>query len=104
MTIARRLALLAAVPILVLIALGGFLLYELNQIEKKSRLVAELQVESLAALGNISRNLAEGRVNLRNCLLAGEKEGQVELAKAFRDNSAELNRLLDRYGDALISD
>ena len=57
MTIARRLIILVAVPLLVLAELGVFNRLELAAIETRSRFVAETQVGSLAALGNISREL-----------------------------------------------
>ena len=48
MTIARRLALLPAVPILVLSALSGFIAYQLSGIHRQSRFISEMQIESLA--------------------------------------------------------
>jgi EAL domain-containing protein (putative c-di-GMP-specific phosphodiesterase class I) len=52
---------LLAVPLLALIGLGVFSRLQLSTIEAQSRFVAELQIPSLAALGNISRTLAELR-------------------------------------------
>src|SRR5262252_2462029 len=101
MTIAKRLALLVALPIAVLLALGGYIAYQLRAIEQKNRFVSEMQIESLAALGNISSQLTDMRVNIRNYLLA---EGEVEAAQPSADlrlHSEEMTRLLDRYGDAL---
>ena len=80
MTIAKRLVLLLAVPLLVLAGLGVFTWSQLTTIETRSRFVAELQVPSLAALGNISRAFAELRVHLRNHVLAtseAERETRV---------------------------
>ena len=54
-TIAKRLVLLLAVPLLALAGLGVFSRLQLANIETRSRFVAELQVPSLATLGNISR-------------------------------------------------
>ena len=56
MTIARRLIILAAVPLVVLLGLGFFTWNQLARVETRTRYAAELQVQSLAALGNISRN------------------------------------------------
>jgi PAS domain S-box-containing protein len=104
MTIAKRLALLLALPIVVLMALSGFFLYELTGIQKKSRFVSELQIESLAVLGNISSQLDNSRVELRNCLLAEDPSTTASAAKAFDEHAAELTKLLAHYGDSLISD
>jgi len=104
MTIAKRLALLLALPIVMLIALGGYLFTQMNGIEKKNRFVSEMQIESLAELGNISSQNTEMRVSLRNYLLT---EGETEAAEAtagLREHSQEMERLLDHYGDSLISD
>jgi signal transduction histidine kinase/DNA-binding response OmpR family regulator/HPt (histidine-containing phosphotransfer) domain-containing protein/CHASE3 domain sensor protein len=104
MTIARRLVLLLAIPILVLISLGGFIAYQLSGIEKQSRFVAELQIESLAAVGNISRKVTDMRVNLRNHLLAASAPERTKAAATVRTDRDELPRLLAAYGDKLISD
>jgi signal transduction histidine kinase/CheY-like chemotaxis protein/HPt (histidine-containing phosphotransfer) domain-containing protein/CHASE3 domain sensor protein len=104
MTIAKRLALLLAVPILVLVGLGIFVVYELNVIERKSRFVGESQVESLAALGNISSRVTEMRVGIRNELLDEPAAEKSMNAEDLRKNAAELRRLVGQYGDTLITD
>jgi len=104
MTTAKRLALLLALPIVVLLALSGFFVYELVGIQKKSRFVSELQIESLGALGNISSQLGNARVELRNSLLAEDPATTAEKATAFEKHVAEIANLLARYGDNLISD
>ena len=70
MTIAKRLVLLLAVPLLALVGLGVFTRLQLTTIETRSRFVADMQVPSLAALGNISRIFAEMRIHVRNHVLA----------------------------------
>src|SRR4051794_27135303 len=104
MTIAKRLALLLALPIVVLIALGGLVLYQLSGIQKKSRFVSEIQIESLAALGNISRELTETRVNLRDCVIAEQAADERAAATAVFKHGSEMANLVARYGDSLISD
>jgi PAS domain S-box-containing protein len=104
MTIAKRLALLVALPIVVLLALGGYIFYQLRAIEQKNRFVSEMQIESLAALGSISSQLTELRVTARNYLLTEGEMEAAEPAAALREHSQEMERLLDRYGDSLISD
>ena len=104
MTIAKRLVLLLAVPLLALVALGAFTRWQLTTIETRSRFVAELQVPSLATLGNISRTLAELRVQLRNHVLATSEAERVSVRSTFERDGAELGRLLDHYERSLISD
>jgi len=50
MTIAKRLMILLAVPLLILVALGFFVRTQLARIEVQSRFLAETQIGSLAVL------------------------------------------------------
>ena len=104
MTIARRLIILAALPLVVLLGLGFFSWNQLAKVETRTRYAAELQVQSLAALGNISRTLAEMRVNVRSYLLARDSGERVNAKAALDESKAALARLLQNYGDELISD
>ena len=104
MTIAKRLVLLLAVPLLVLAGLAVFTRSQLATIETRSRFVAELQVPSLAALGNISRAFAELRVHLRNHVLATSEAERTQIRSAFERDEAALGHLLDEYERRLISD
>ena len=96
MTIAKRLILLLAVPLLALAGLGVFTRLQLTTIETRSRFVAEVQVPSLATLGNISRTFAELRVQLRNHVLAASEAERASVRSTFERDEAELGRLLDR--------
>ena len=104
MTIAKRLVLLLTVPLLALVALGIFTRLQLTTIETRSRFVADMQVPSLAALGNISRTFAELRIQVRNHVLATTEAERVSVRSTFERDEAELNRLLDHYERNLISD
>ena len=75
MTIARRLLILVAVPLLILGGLGLVVQRQLHSIESRSRFVAETQIGSLAALGNITRTFTEMRVNVRSALLTDDAGG-----------------------------
>ena len=97
MTIAKRLTLLLAVPLLVLAVLGLFVWYQLNHIEFKNKFVG-IQIESLAVIGNISQCLTEMRVSTRTYFLTEDKDEQARAEKTVRQNAAELKRLLARYG------
>lgn len=52
-TIAKRLMILLAVPLLILVALGFFVRTQLARIERQSRFLAETQISSLAALFSV---------------------------------------------------
>ncbi len=104
MTIAKRLILLLAVPLLALTGLGVFTRWQLTTIETRSRFVAELQVPSLATLGNISRILADLRVQLRSHVLAASEAERASVRSTFERDDAELDRLLDQYERNLVSE
>jgi signal transduction histidine kinase/CheY-like chemotaxis protein/HPt (histidine-containing phosphotransfer) domain-containing protein/CHASE3 domain sensor protein len=104
MTIARRLTFLMTVPVVVLIFFGLYVGYQLNRIEGKSRFMAEMQVRSLASLGNISRNFGEMRISIRTYLLAREKSERENAETQLHKNQEELKQELAHYGDSLVSD
>jgi PAS domain S-box-containing protein len=104
MTIYRRILILAGVPLLVLIALGVFTHYELSRIDSRSRFVSEMQVPSLAALGNISRGFEEMRIVLRDHLLAADPAARARAREKFTAHRVEFARFLAQYGDSLVSD
>jgi hypothetical protein len=104
MTIARRLLLLAGAAPLVLVALGVFTHLELAAIESRSRFVAKVQVPSLSVLGNISRAFEEMRVGLRDHLLARDQGARVTSRQVFSARQAELDQLVRKYADTLVSD
>jgi PAS domain S-box-containing protein len=103
MTIARRLIILLVVPILAFAALGIFNWTQVTNVKEQSKFVSERQIPSLATLGNISRALSDLRVALRNHLLATNEMQQAKAVAAFDASAVELNRLLNQYGDSMIS-
>jgi two-component system sensor histidine kinase/response regulator len=104
MTIAKRLTILLAVPLVALIGLGVFTRIQLGTIESRSRFVAEQQISSLVTLETISRTFVELRVNVRSYLLTTNQAEQAKARSAFETGEAEVNRLLTVYADGLISD
>jgi hypothetical protein len=104
MSTAKRLTLLLAIPILVLVGLGMFISFQLDVIDKRTRFVAKLQVDSLAALGHVSRMTTEMRVNLRNCVLNETDLERREAAIVVRENARSMSSLLAAYADKLFSD
>ena len=66
MTIAKRLIILLAVPLVALLGLGVFTRIQLARIEARSRFVAESRIVALATVGNLSRGFSELRVNVRS--------------------------------------
>src|SRR5215470_3453535 len=104
MTIARRLVILVGVPLAALAGMAIFNRLQLAHIESRSRFVAESQVKSLAALGNLSRKVEGLRVSVRSYLLATNETGHAKAQAMFKTGEAEVNQLLAQYGDNLISD
>src|SRR3954471_20979027 len=104
MTIAKRLILLLAVPLVAILGIGVFTRVQQAKIESRSRFVAERQIPSLATLGNVSRTFAELRLYLRNHLLATNQTEQARALADFNTAESELNRLLSDYADRLSSD
>ncbi|HEX5217968.1 MAG TPA: response regulator [Verrucomicrobiae bacterium] len=103
MTIAKRLVLLLAVPLMALLGLGIFTRLELQKVEAKSRFVAESRITALATLGNLSRDFVEMRADVRSYLLSKNLAQQNEARAAFEENSKEMTRLLVYYADNLIA-
>ncbi len=103
MTIAKRLIVLLAVPLLILLGIGLFTRYELLRIEDRTRYLAETRVVALARLGDIARTVAELRVNLRSHLLATTQDGRAAARALFDEDQAELTRLLRDYADKRIT-
>jgi len=104
MTIAKRLIVLLVVPLMAFAALGIFNWFQVTKVEKQSLFVSEKQIPSLATLGNITRNYVELRVAVRNHLLATNALEQTEARLVFETSEAEVNRLLNQYGDSMVSD
>ena len=102
MTIAKRLIILLAVPLLILIGIGIFTLQQMTRIEERTKFVAESRVVALARLGDISRSFAEMRVNLRSILLANNAAAQADARKAYDIDRADLDRLLVDYADKRV--
>src|SRR3954454_15287290 len=100
MTIARRLIVLLAVPLVILLAIGLFTRVQLVQIEDRTRFVAESRVVALVRLGDISRRIIDMRVNLRSHLLATNNASRAEARREFDQDRVELSRLLNDYADA----
>jgi len=104
MTIAKRLMILLALPLVALAGLGVFARLQLAKIEARSRFVSESRIVALATLGNLSRSFAELRVNLRSHLLASSDEQRAVARAAFDDDEREVNRLLQAYADGMVFD
>jgi signal transduction histidine kinase/DNA-binding response OmpR family regulator/HPt (histidine-containing phosphotransfer) domain-containing protein/CHASE3 domain sensor protein len=101
MTIAKRLILLLAVPLVAMLGLGVFTRLQLARIEARSRFVAESRIVALATLGNLSRGFAELRVNVRSYLLATTPEGRTRARAAFDEDAGDVTRLQREYADNL---
>ena len=104
MTIAKRLLILLAVPLLILAALGGFLRSRLATSMESSVYVSQIQIPSLALVGNIARNFTEMRVHFRNVMLSDDKEQQVRELASFERLRARVVELLSQFADGFVSD
>ena len=63
MTIAKRLIVLLAVPLVALVGIAVFMRIQLARVEERSRFVSESRIEALVTLGNLSRIYTEMRVD-----------------------------------------
>ena len=102
MTIARRLIVLLAVPLLALSGLGLFTRLQLARVEQQSRF-AESRIVALATLGNLSRSFSELRVNVRTYLLAPTAAERAQARAAFDQDDRDVTALLRRYADGLVT-
>ena len=103
MTIAKRLTLLVAIPVIALIGLGFFVRDQTARIESLNRFVVDSQIPSIGLLGRISQYSAEMRVNIRDYLLAQSAAEQARNEARLRDSQSQLMDLLAKYSDTLIS-
>jgi signal transduction histidine kinase/CheY-like chemotaxis protein/HAMP domain-containing protein len=104
MTIAKRLIVLLAVPLLALGGLGLFTRLQLSRVEEQSRFVAESRITALATLGNLSRSFAELRVNVRTYVLSTTDAERATARAAFDHDERDVTTLLRRYADSLVGD
>jgi len=104
MTIAKRLIILVAVPLLILVGLSIIIQTYLRDIEARSRFVAETQIGSLAMLGDITRSYTEMRVNVRAYVEADDQAGRARAKALFDEDKADLARQLDQFADHFVSD
>ncbi len=102
MTIAKRLIVLLAVPLLILIGVGIITRHQMARVEERMRFVAESRVVAMARLGDISRSFAELRVEVRSFLLANDPSAQTAARAAYDAARADLSRLLDDYADKRV--
>jgi PAS domain S-box-containing protein len=104
MNLAKRLALLLAVPLIALVPVGLILHLQLQTIEERGKFVSDMQVPSLAIIGKVTRTFGEMRAQVRDYLQApGDKE-RAEILAAFDADDKKLTQLLAQYADKYISD
>jgi len=102
MTIAKRLILLLAVPIVALLAFGIFTRLQLGKIEERSRFVAESRLVALTTVDHLSRRFVEIRVNVRSYLLSTTDEQRKVARRSFEDGEKEVLESLRYYADHLV--
>ena len=104
MTIARRLIILVAVPLLLLVALGVYNRGQLEKINAESQYVAHTQIASLVTIGGISRSLTELRLCPRGYLLEVDGAGRNKVRSVFNANRATFTQEVRNYADHFVSD
>ena len=104
MTIAKRLILLAIVPLVAMVGIGNLTRLELREIGAIGRMVAEDQVKSLSFLGNITRAYMELAVNVQGRIFGWEKRKHARAQARFQELRDNLHQLLNRYGDQFVTD
>ncbi|NQX01133.1 MCP four helix bundle domain-containing protein, partial [bacterium] len=98
MTIAKRLILLLAVPLLIILGIGFATRQEMNRIEQSTRYVAESRIGALARIGEITRQFAEMAIFTRSSILDPNPAVRVTAAAKGDAARTEVLRLLDDYG------
>jgi hypothetical protein len=93
MTIAERSVILLAVPLIALPGPGVFARFQCSIVETRSHFVAETQVGSLAALGDIPRSFAELRVNARGFLPAPGAAVRLSVRAAIKKVERQVTRV-----------
>jgi two-component system sensor histidine kinase/response regulator len=102
MSIAKRLVLLLALPLVALMAFGVLARIQLSKVEERSRFVSESRIDALATIGNLSRSFAELRVHVRSHLLATNEAQRAAARSSFDKFGKEMLRLLQHYADHLV--
>ncbi len=102
MSIAQRLALLLAVPLVALLGIGVFMRFQLDQVQDRTRFVSKSRIAALVTLGNLSRSFTEMRVDVRGFLLATSPARRDAARRDFEADEAEVNRLLREYEEHLL--
>src|SRR4051812_23586378 len=102
MTIARRLILMLALPLVAMAGVGILTRIQLAQIESRTRFISESRIAALATLGNVSRGFTEMRVSVRAYLLARTPRERDEVKLSFDSREKDVARLLQHYADDLV--
>ncbi len=102
MTIAQRLIVLLATPLVALLGLGVYTRLQLAKVEDRSSFVSRTRIEALATLGDLSRSFAELRVNMRGFMLASDDAQRGTARQLFDQSETDLIRLQKEYADRLV--
>ncbi len=102
MNVAQRLALLLAVPLLVLTGLGIFVHLQLASVDARGRDMADIQVPTLAIIGRVTRAYGELRTDVRDYIMAADPAQRQTIGEHFQATETEINRLFDEYARTLL--
>jgi signal transduction histidine kinase/CheY-like chemotaxis protein len=97
MSIAKRLIILLAVPLLIILGIGFSTRLEMNRIEESTRYMAESRVVALARIGDITRKFAEMAVSSRNSILETDPSLRAAMQAKADASRIEVRLLLADY-------
>ena len=104
MTIAKRLMILLAVPLVALLGMGAYTRIQYSEIEESSRFVAEQQIGRLAVLSNLTRDFSSLRITVRDYLISEDQAERTKLRADFDTLATELNQLLGQLETGATAD
>jgi signal transduction histidine kinase/CheY-like chemotaxis protein/HPt (histidine-containing phosphotransfer) domain-containing protein/HAMP domain-containing protein len=104
MTIARRLTILLALPLLALLFYSVVGYGQLSLARSRIDVVIHREVPSVVSIGRIARSLAAAQADVQELLQEPDKNRRMRAAQNYFDNKQEMTRELDRYLAEYVSD
>jgi signal transduction histidine kinase/DNA-binding response OmpR family regulator/HAMP domain-containing protein len=104
MTIARRLTILLALPLLALLfySVAGY--GQLSLARSRIGVVIHREVPSVVTIGRIARSLAGAQADVQDLIQEPDKNRRMRAAQNYFDNKQEMTREFDRYLAEYVSD
>ncbi|MGH7131583.1 MAG: response regulator [Phycisphaerales bacterium] len=102
MTIVKRLIILLALPLACLAGLAIHQVIATASLHTETRRLDSIQVESLVTIGQISREVNNRRIHLRNCILTQDPTECERSRTAFAGGKDKIDALMRHYSETLI--